>query len=329
MTETIRVRGREDQSGQPPASPPDSRGQTLGATPWDVGEVILERLKDIGLADQSLPRIADTVTRFTIYLEQGHHLRSVHEISREHVEGFIFAPLPDSSGRRRPAIATMHLRRSALRIYFRIARQEGLCPGDPTLDLRLPPRSGLAMRPLSSDEIVLCRSYSLKTLTATRLPAALALAEATARTSEIPHTLVSDVEMEGKRVWLHGSPKTEPRWGYPSEWGLHQLVRRIETLKAATCENRPLIYRGNGSEQSRQAASCIAITETLERAGLAQEPDVRPLSIVAWAGRCAFSATGRIDEVARRTGMRSLDRAARLISWDWTDDYDDTEERFA
>jgi len=281
------------------------------------------------LADQSLPRIANTVTRFTTYLEDGHQLRSVHEIGGEHVEGFVFAPLPDSSGRRRPAIATMHLRRSALRLYFRIAREEGLGLGDPTLDLHLPPRSGFAMRPLTSDEIVLCRSYSLKTLTATRHPAALALAEATARTSEIPHIMVSDLELEGGRVWLHGSPKTEARWGYPSEWGLHQLARRIETLKATASENRPLIYRGNGSEESRQAASCIAITETLERAGLSREPDVRPLSIVAWAGRRILSETGRIDEVARRTGMRSLDRAARLIGWDWTEHHDDAEERFS
>jgi hypothetical protein len=43
---------------------------------------------------------------------------------------------------------------------------------------------------------------------------------------------------------------------------------------------------------------------------------------VAWAGRCIFSETSRIDEVAKRTGMRSLDRAALLIGWEWMDDQD-------
>jgi len=269
-----------------------------------------------------MPRVAETVTRFTAYLERGHRVSSIRHITQEHVEGFVFAPLPESSGRRRPAVATMHLRRTALRLYFRIARQEGFLELDPTVDLYLPARSGVAVRPLTSDEIILCRSYSLTSLTATRHPAALALAEATARSAEIPHIRVSDLDLEGGRVWLHGSPKTEVRWGYPSQWGLLQLARRLETLKGRTEHDPRLVYRGTGSKESQQAASCISITETFERAGLAREPDVRPLSIVAWAGGCIFTETGRIDEVARRTGMRSLDGAARLIGWEWMDEQD-------
>ncbi len=291
-------------------------------TPSELLQVILKRLKKTDLADQSIPRVAETMARFTAYLERGHGIQSVHDIGKDHVSGFVFAPLPDPSGRRRPAVATMHLRRTALRLYFRIARQEGLLELDPTVDLYLPARSGVAVRPLTSDEIILCRSYSLTTLTATRHPAAFALAEATARSAEIPHIRVSDLDLEGGRVWLHGSPKTEVRWGYPSQWGLLQLARRLETLKGRTEHDPRLVYRGTGSKESQQAASCISITETLERAGLAREPDVRPLSIVAWAGRCIFTETGRIDQVARRTGMRSLDGAARLIGWEWMDHYE-------
>jgi integrase/recombinase XerC len=60
----------------------------------------------------------------------------------------------------------MHLRRSALRLYFRTARQLGLCSGDPTLDLVLPARSSLHIPPLTDDEVVLCRSFSVSSLTA-------------------------------------------------------------------------------------------------------------------------------------------------------------------
>ncbi len=292
-------------------------------TPSQLLGVALTELKQAGLADQSATRMAQTMTRFTAYLKRGHGVGSVHDIGPDHVKAFILAPVSDSSGHRQPAIATMHLRRTAVRLYFRIARQKGILTSDPTADLHLPPRSGLWTRPLSSDEIALCRSYSLRTLTATRHPTALALAEATARTSEIPHIVVSNLDLEGGRVWLHGSPKTEPRWGYPSSWGLRQLARRVDALKVGPDQDPPLIYRGSGSEESRQAASCIAITQTLERAGLAQEPDVRPLSIVAWAGRTIFSETGRIDEVACRTGVRSLDGAARLIGWQWMKDDDE------
>ena len=98
-------------------------------------------------------------------------------------------------------------------------RQLGVYDGDPTIDLVLPPRSFLAVRPLTDDEIVVCRSFSLQTLTATRQPAAWALAEATARTSEIPHIVVSDLDFTNRRVWIHGSSKAEARWGIPQRLG--------------------------------------------------------------------------------------------------------------
>ncbi|HZJ49386.1 MAG TPA: integrase, partial [Actinomycetota bacterium] len=116
-------------------------------------------------------------------------------------------------------MATMHLRRSALRLYFCTARQLGICSGDPTLDLVLPARSSLHMRPLTDDEVALCRSFSISSLTETRRQAAWALAEATARTSEIPHIRVRDVDLDGCRVWLWGSTKAEPRWGRLTAWG--------------------------------------------------------------------------------------------------------------
>jgi integrase/recombinase XerC len=55
----------------------------------------------------------------------------------------------------------------------------------------------------------------------------------------------------------------------------------------------------------------------LTHAGLGEAPDVRPSSVAAWAGRRIFEETGRIDVAAQRLGMRSLDRAARFIGWDW------------
>ena len=78
-----------------------------------------------------------------------------------------------------------------------------------------------------------------------------------------------------------------------------------------------LVYEGDGSYESRQASACAAVSETLRRAGLAGEPDVRPLSVTAWAGTRVLQETGQIEAVAGALGIRSLDRAARLIGWDW------------
>lgn len=63
--------------------------------------------------------MAELMARFTIYVDKGHGLRSVTEIAEDHVEGFVFAQRGIGSQRRRPSVATMHLRRSALRLYFR------------------------------------------------------------------------------------------------------------------------------------------------------------------------------------------------------------------
>ncbi|MEQ8719327.1 MAG: hypothetical protein RIE08_17095 [Acidimicrobiales bacterium] len=90
---------------------------------------------------------------------------------------------------------------------------------------------------------------------------------------------------------------------------------------------RLVVYDGKrGSDYHRQAASCVAVADVFRRAGLASEPDVRPLSVVAWAGQQVMAETGRIEEVALRLGIRSLDRAARLIDWNWTTDSDGNDE---
>lgn len=288
-----------------------------GPSPCEALGQVIEGLRACKLADQSTHRMTELLVRFTIFIDKGLRLGSIDEISAAHVSQFIRASISSPAGRQSPSVATMHLRRSALRLFYRMLRQLGLCDGDPTIDVALPPRSSLAVRPLTDDEIVVCRSYSLQTLTATRQPAAWALAEATARTSEIHHILVSDLDFTNSRVWIHGSSKAEPRWGSLSDWGAIQLARRVGSLDTVITNDPAVAYEGHGSEESGQVSSCIAIAETLTRAGIGKEPDVRPGSVVAWAGRKAFEQTGSIEEVARRLGMRSLDRAARFIGWGW------------
>ena len=298
------------------ASCPSGGSAVISIPPEALGRV-LEALRQSKLSDQSAHRMTELLVRFTIFLDKGLRVDSIQEISGDHVSRFIHAGIATPAGPQRPSVATMHLRRSALRLYFQTLRQLGLYGSDPTMDIALPPRSCLAVRPLTDDEVVVCRSFSLQTLTATRQPAAWALAEATARTSEIHHILISDLDFTNSRVWIHGSSKARARWGCLSEWGAIQLARRVGTLKNTLTDDPAVAYEGSGSEESGQVSSCIAVAETLTRAGIGREPDVRPGSVVAWAGRKVFEETDSIEEVARRLGMRSLDRAARFIGWGW------------
>jgi hypothetical protein len=106
----------------------------------------------------------------------------------------------------------------------------------------------------------------------------------------------------------------DARWGQLTPWGQRQLERRLRVLGDV---NRAVTYDGAGSPRGRQAAACISISATLTRAGLGDDPALRPVSVTAWAGQRILAESGRIEEVARRLGMRSLDRTARLIGLDW------------
>jgi integrase/recombinase XerC len=234
-------------------------------------ELVRELRSHTALSDQSERRLLDVIGRFLRYVDRA-GIDCLGDVSPDLAREFVLA----RSGRTNvaPSLATSHLRRSAVRLLFRVLRQLSLVEHDPTLDLALPPRSSLQARPLTDDEIALGRSFSLNSMGESRRPASWALAEASARTSEIPNICVRDLDLDAGRVWLAGSTKVEPRWARLTTWGARALERRLETV--GSDPDAPLIYEGRGSPESRQASACDAIGETLRRAGLAGEPDVRP-----------------------------------------------------
>jgi site-specific recombinase XerD len=280
-------------------------------------EPLLRKLRETpGLSSQSQAKFLDLLHRFETFLAVGHGVASLAEVTRAHVVTFISAA-PVGVTSIEPAPATMHVRRSAVRLLFRLARESGLEVNDPTLDVKLPTRSRLPVRPLTDAEIAVCRGVSLHTLNETRLPVAWALAEATARTSELPSIRTSAVDLRSRTVWIQGSSRTRPRHGSLSNWGIRQLSRRLDRLSQAGDEDTPLLYKGDRGGASGQASASAAIAWTLRRAGLTADAAVRPASVAAWAGRRLFEQGLALEEVARRLGIRSLDRTASFIGLEW------------
>lgn len=275
--------------------------------------VICRLMTEGELSGQSTPRVLGLLERFGIFVGRAFGVTSLADVSRVHVEAFVRSA---SSKGELPSVATMRLRRSTVRLLFRTARELGLVEGDPTLDVVLPSRTNEAARPLTDPEVQQCRRAALGDLTNTRLAVPWALGEATARTAEIPHLRGRDLDLAAGRVWIHGSSKTEARWGSLTPWGVAQLKRHLR--EHTTADDASLTYRGSVNPESRRAHSSQALRETLQRAGLTPDPYVRPASLAAWSGRRVLCATGRIDAAARALGMRSLDGAARFIGWDWT-----------
>lgn len=298
--------------------------QGLGQPPARQVEGVLclvaaELTESAVLSEQSLLRMLELIGRFGRFVVEGLDVHSLDEVTAAHVGMFVRAHGRDHVG---ASVATMHLRRSAVRLLFRTARGLGMTDSDPTLDLVLDARSSVVGRPLTDDEVGVCRTAALQSLTSTRLSAAWALAEATARTAELPHLRVGDLDLDAGRVWIHGSPRTKPRWGAIHKWGVLQLARHVRDLGHDPDPETLLTYYGSGPAQSLQASSCQAVGETLRRAGLGGESDVRPISVVGWAGGRIYADTRQIEAAARALGVRSLDRAARLIGLDWQDSTD-------
>lgn len=288
-------------------------GTRLGATHLsETVELCRLALASGWVSQTQAARVDRILGRFVDFALVGFDATTVEAVSPAIAEAFIRAPEQASVA---PSVALMHLRRTALRMLFRSARNSGVEVGDPTLDVVLPPRSPLSTRPLTDDELVLCRSHAFWSLTDARRAAAWALAEATSRSSELAHITVTDIDLDAQRVWIHGGRTTTNRWGVLTDWGVVQVRRRIRELGADP--GRRVVYAGKAGGESGQASSCLAILDVLTRSGLAAESDVRPASIAGWAGTQILTETGRIDEVARRLGMASLDRAARFIAWDW------------
>lgn len=209
--------------------------------------------------------------------------------------------------------ATMHNRRTSLRLLFRMARRLGLVDGDPTLDLVLPARAIGTFRPLSDEEVDLCRDAALWWMSSQRFAAVWALTEATARGAELGAVRVADVDLNTQRVWLSGGKRVEPRWAPLTDWGRATLERRLATLDG----DEFVAYRGGSPRSAGRISAASAVTSVMTRAGLVDEADLRPMSVAAWAGRVEFDRTGSVADAARLLGLRSLDATARMIGWDW------------
>jgi len=272
----------------------DEHTQRLGrpALTRAIGRVGAELRRNVRLSAQSEPRVLSLFDRFGTFVSRAYGITRLSDVSGEHVAAFVHSV--SAAGGPPPAVATMRLRRSTLRLLFRTARELGLVTGDPTLDLVLPARTNEAARPLTDEEVEDCRRASLQDLSSTRLSVAWALGEATARTAEIPHVTFADLDLARARVWIHGSHNTKARWGTLTDWGTAQLKRHLRALGRNTEGASRIAYVGSGNAESRRSWSWHAWRETLDRAGPTDDPNVRPASLAAWAGRQVLGDTGRI-----------------------------------
>jgi integrase/recombinase XerC len=276
---------------------------------------------DAGFTEQTRIRASETLDRFARRLVAT-GVGAVEDITPAACRDFIDARTTEG---RPPELATRHARRVALRMWFRTLRDLDLADGDPTLDIELPPRSSLPARPLTDDEMLLCRAAARLGQaggTSLQRAVALALGEATAVSSEISTIRIHHVDDLKSPRWvrLPGTRRHDPRLGELSDWGSVIVARQIKVLRDKGLPKPTLLtYRGKGTpgQHVAQAATCNALGEILRTVGLSEQSDVRPASIRNWAGRHLYDQGMPLERVALRMGARKLDQAAEDIALDW------------
>lgn len=283
---------------------------------WAVDAVEQLWVKQSALSDQSVERMMQALSRFALRVaSQG--VTMLADVKSEHVRTFVYAVLPDGQ---RPEIATLHARRTALRAFYRAARTLGLTDQDPTMDVVLPGRDNKTTRPVNDEELLLLRTASLLN-GAGRASVVLALAEATAVTSEITAVRICDID-DAKNpcaVRLSGTARHRPRLGQLTPWGSQVLTRRIAELRSRGCEAGALLAYGGskptGSAKA-QASVCNALSELISNVGLDDQEGIRAGSVRAWSGRRIFHDAG-LAEAALALGLSSLDQTALVIDYNW------------
>jgi integrase len=276
-----------------------------------VQAVLAHAASNSELAPTTLAEFADVLGRFVLFMERGLGITDVSAIGEVEVRAFVGSRRADGA---KPSLSLMHNRRTVCRYLFRTGRALGLCTFDAAAAVGLPPRRPVGPRPLTDEEVRRCRSHALFHPADLLHPAAWALGEATGRSYEIPRVLVRDVDVASATVRLAGSPRCDARTVAFTDWGLAQVQRRLVD-SYATPEDPLVPFR---SRRVPRASASMLLIEILRAAGI-RAPDVRPISVVAWRGASAYGGGASVEEVAALLGMRSLDRTARLIGWDWTE----------
>jgi integrase len=259
----------------------------------------------------TLARLSDLATRFATRLHSRGVL-SLRDATEADCESFVWAPTRRAAA---PALHTVHLRRTALRLVYATVEQLDATVVDPTRRLPLPSRTQRRTRPLTDYEIVLVRTAALtRPRRPLRSAIAVALAEATATTGEIAALRWAAIDIAANTVHLPGATRVQPRTITLTHWGAG-VIARSHAITGQQPDSLVIERHGSSTDSHvAQAAVTNTLAAVLRDAGL-HDQTAKPGSIRLWRAKLELEAGG-IQHAADSLGVSSLDAAAAALGTD-------------
>ncbi len=226
-----------------------------------------------------------------------------------------------------PAGSTAAVRLAAVRDAFEGMLGAGLISENPALDIHVTrEQSVVHTRPLTPEEaqrlLIAGRLFSSDTLR----PACVALALAGATHVEVARTVVADADLEAELVRLGCGTRFE-RTVDLDVVANAALTARVSSLRREwrrrkrswEPESIPLaMHRPVSAYRADVVAPTVSmnLSRAMKAAGVTRK-GVRPRSCREYAANDVYARTGRVEDVAQRLGIVSLDAAHRLLDSEW------------
>lgn len=239
-----------------------------------------------------------------------------------------------------PTTGQQITRRSIARNVFRTMYRLGITDANPAANLTLTSRPVRVVNALTAGEVqalkdaadhdaLAGRNASDHRSGASKTAPAVALALLGAQGGEVGAVRCQDVDLINTAVWVHGGgERYADRWlPIDDPWCFGVLAARVAYLAsehADDWQDRPLAYeaatRGTvkqGALERRRSAVATTLTKAMAAAGIHRPGRNRVASISDHVAARVFAATGRVEDVAIRLGLTSLDSAAQIVGHDW------------
>jgi site-specific recombinase XerD len=278
------------------------------------------------LANSSLAVYARLLTSFQRFASaQG--VMTLDDVDAPLCLMWLNAPVPRPSRTlSRPSTSTSRLRATVIRQAAQTWREAGLLATDIDLPFTSLRASPAPPRPLTPPEVLALRRLSSLKPDRCVTSACVASLLAGATQTEAAHIVDADYDPVLRTLSLAGRASRRPRAVAVGPEGARALDRRVALLRASPRHRavadprRQLLNLRRPLDDYALAAVAPAIGNTISRslhsAGI-DRPHVTAGSLRDYAANRMFAMTDRVEDVAQLLGLASLDRARRLVDFEW------------